>query len=50
MVHGLVNPVGDSVEAIFTLQDAKNPRVGKTTPALRTQERRRRAARSGDAR
>jgi serine/threonine protein kinase len=30
MVHGLVNPVGDSVEAIFTLHDATNPRVGKT--------------------
>jgi serine/threonine protein kinase len=30
MVHGLVNPVGDSVEVIFTLHDATNPRVGKT--------------------
>jgi serine/threonine-protein kinase len=30
MVNGLVNPVGDSVEAIFTLHDAKNSRVGKT--------------------
>jgi hypothetical protein len=30
LVQGLVNPVGDSVEVIFTLRDARNPRVGKS--------------------
>jgi hypothetical protein len=30
LVQGIVNPVDDSVEAIFTLRDANNPRVGKS--------------------
>ncbi len=30
LVQGIVNPVGDSVEAIFTLHDATNPRYRKS--------------------